>query len=174
MHIHRGKILALMGALFIVPAVASAQFRDLSKRPNTDTTAINEFIKSYHRKLEPLYVHQLSGPRFGPLASFQGRQFISESNETLPLESAESMVTMNTSSFQGLLVGATAGLAAATISYFILIHRVTSNSDITAGGTQPIWVIAVGPLIGGLIGGAIGALIPREENAAPMNAFRTR
>jgi hypothetical protein len=165
--------LALLAALSFAPISASAQFRDLSTRPNTDTTAINEFIKSYQRQMNPLYVHQIDGPRFGPLSGFRNRQFIADNGEVLPLDSAKSLVSLGSSWLLCGAIGGGLGTIASIAAVASVANDISSTSN-NAPPSTPVWVIVAGPTVGFVVGALIGLLIPHEENAAPMNAFRTR
>lgn len=163
------QYLLLIGvALTCTPLASRAQFRDLSTRPNTDTTAISEFIKSYQRQLEPLYVHAYDGERFGPLATFTNRKFVSTTNQTLPLESAESLVTIGNSSLLGAAIGSGLTFILGVVGFFTFYDK--PNIDVNSKAV----ILSLSPLPGALVGGLIGLLVPREENAAPMNAFRKR
>lgn len=158
----------------LVAAPASAQFRDLSTRPRLDTAAISQFISSYRGRRETLFAKTQDKQHLGPLLSFSDRKFVAEDNTTLPVESATDLVTVGNSTLYGALAGVMAGLLASTAAYVSFAGRnVGTDSHITIS-TAEIALIVAGPISGALIGGFIGHLIPSEDNAAPMNAFRSR
>jgi hypothetical protein len=166
------KSAALVIAVLLMASPKSfAQFRDLNKRPRTDTTAINEFIRSYKRQLEPLFAATKSGETFGPLNAVSNGNFQSDDKQTMPLESAETLVTLHSAGTKSAIIGAAIGGVAGIVYWATQSHNNADKNLIASPGGAYVFGVG-GGAAGGLLGFIVGSFFTISEDAAPMNAFR--